>query len=530
MKIVGYKGAGHDGSVCSISGGRLEYSVEAEKDSNPRRARCTLSQFADIVMQHECEPSAIAGDSATFGANQLNYRGISPHDIRTGIVSIGGRTVPYFSVPHEMCHIACSYALSDIPEGQEFYALIWEGYIGAFYHVDEEFRITKLGNAHDVMAHVGVRYSFPYHGTGRCREVCGHDAAGKIMALAALARNLSPTSGRIGDLAAMLLESRVECEGYDKVTLNGDPNLLFESLAFLRDAEVDAPAFVRLCRDLQDGIFDRFYAFACKHVQKRLPLVIGGGCGLNCDWNTRWRECGLFAPVFVPPVPNDSGVAIGAAATLQRLQCGTSKIEWGVYSGDEFVWDEDDGDLERHGFIRQDFDLGQLCVWMCERKWTIAWVQGRYEIGPRALGHRSLLAAPFKESTRDMLNRIKHREWFRPVAPICREEDAAEYFEWSGPSPHMLYFQRVKSRQLAAVTHVDGTARIQTVRAEVDALTHSLLSEFKSRTGVGVLCNTSLNFPSRGFINRTSHLVTFAKRTGLPAMVIGNSVYRQKDA
>ncbi|MGN6464913.1 MAG: carbamoyltransferase C-terminal domain-containing protein, partial [Rhizobiaceae bacterium] len=147
------------------------------------------------------------------------------------------------------------------------------------------------------------------------------------------------------------------------------------------------------------------------------------------------------------------------------------------------------------------------------------------EIGPRALGNRSLIAAPFTKETHARLNRIKKREGFRPIAPILMEEELDRLYHHNGPSPHMLYFQRAKTDALQAVTHVDGTARVQTVTRGQNVEMYALLDAFRARTGYGVLCNTSLNFNGKGFINRLSDLVRYARGTGLDGFVVGETFY-----
>jgi hydroxymethyl cephem carbamoyltransferase len=124
----------------------------------------------------------------------------------------------------------------------------------------------------------------------------------------------------------------------------------------------------------------------------------------------------------------------------------------------------------------------------------LGWVSGRSEIGPRALGNRSILAAPFSKETLARLNKIKRRESYRPIAPVCLAGDATFYFDLTKDSHWMLYFSQVKDSRLGAVTHVDGSARPQTVSEIQNPLLHQLLEKFKEITGVGVLCNTSLNF------------------------------------
>jgi predicted NodU family carbamoyl transferase len=157
-------------------------------------------------------------------------------------------------------------------------------------------------------------------------------------------------------------------------------------------------------------------------------------------------------------------------------------------------------------------------------------VSGKYEIGPRALGNRSILAAPFQESTRVRLNEIKQREQFRPIAPVCLEDEAARWFGCDQPSPFMLYTHRVKTDALAAVTHVNGTARIQTVSPVTNRKLYELLIAFKVRTGYGILCNTSLNFNGRGFINKVTDLSEYALKHSLDGFVVEGRAYLLKSS
>lgn len=159
---------------------------------------------------------------------------------------------------------------------------------------------------------------------------------------------------------------------------------------------------------------------------------------------------------------------------------------------------------------------------------VLGWVSGKCEIGPRALGNRSILAAPFRDNTRVRLNEIKQREQFRPIAPVCLEEDAAQWFGCSGPSPFILYTYRAKTDALAAVTHVNGTARIQTVSSDSNQNLYELLVAFKARTGFGVLCNTSLNFSGRGFINKVKDLSSYALEHNLDGFVVEGRAYLVK--
>ena len=255
-----------------------------------------------------------------------------------------------------------------------------------------------------------------------------------------------------------------------------------------------------------------------------MPLLIAGGCGLNCDWNTQWKDSGLFSDVFVPPVANDSGSAIGTAIDAQFYFTGEPKIAWDVYAGRHFGLDQAvDGSL----FDEWEADIADIAALLASDL-ILGWVSGRYEIGPRALGNRSILAAPFKESTRERLNVIKQREQFRPIAPVCLEEDANKWFGCDRPSPFMLYTYRASTSALAAVTHVNRTARIQTVNSVNNPSMFGLLAAFKELTGYGVLCNTSLNFKGKGFINLMSDLSDYTIQHELDGFVVDGRIYMRK--
>ncbi|VVE59555.1 carbamoyltransferase C-terminal domain-containing protein [Pandoraea sputorum] len=239
-----------------------------------------------------------------------------------------------------------------------------------------------------------------------------------------------------------------------------------------------------------------------------------------------------FGPVyrrFRAALVNDTGSAIGTGVDAQLLLSGNAKLDWDVYRGAPFVDDADALHRTSLGaFRRQAFDY----VGLAERLATgaiLGWVSERTELGPRALGNRSILAAPFSKNTLKRLNDIKQREPFRPIAPICLEEDVHTHFDLQRPSPHMLYFAKVKTDALQAVTHVDGSARVQTVNRDQNAPITELLRAFRHRTGFGVLCNTSLNFHGSGFINRTSDLVRYSEQAGLDGFVVQGQLFMRDD-
>ncbi len=385
------------------------------------------------------------------------------------------------------------------------------GAIGAFYEIDRDVNVTLIG---DVMNEPGNRYMSIY---GLADPTFPKNApfsrwsdAGKLMALASFARRSTPTAEEEELMAFLLSSEHVRLDLYDRL----------ESSAYY-NVGVDDTEFRNFAGIFSDRIFETFHHFAKTNLRKGLPLVIAGGCGLNCDWNTKWRETDIFSDVFVPPVANDSGSTIGTAIDAQLHFTGDAKIEWNVYSGLPFEMDSPvvpgRYDVRRASY--------EECAHMLSSGLILAWANGRYEIGPRALGNRSILAAPFEDSTRVRLNKIKQREQFRPIAPVCLEADAAQWFGCDHESPFMLYTYRANTDALAAVTHVNGTARLQTVSPSTNAQLYDLLVAFKARTGYGVLCNTSLNFNGKGFINNMTDLDAYTADHELDGFVVEGRAY-----
>jgi len=393
--------------------------------------------------------------------------------------------------------------------------LIWEGAIGAFYEIDSELNITLIA---DVMNQPGNRYgllygladpTFPKNAYPRFSD------AGKLMALASFSNRSTPSAEEKKLLSVLLDGPFQELSAYKNI----------EQAPYF-NVGVDDPEFRNFAGIYSDVIFDVFHQFAQTNLKRAQPLVIAGGCGLNCDWNTKWKETGLFSEVFIPPVANDSGSAIGTAIDAQFHFTGNPKIEWDVYSGLAF---QTDVSFDTSRYEIHDTDYDEIAD-MLANDLILGWVSGRYEIGPRALGNRSILAAPFRDSTRVRLNEIKHREQFRPIAPVCLRDDAKRWFGCDHESPHMLFTYRATTDALAAVTHINGTARIQTVSSATNKNLHDLLVAFKARTGYGVLCNTSLNFNGRGFINNIGDLEAYAAKYGLDGFVVEGRAYLLKDS
>jgi carbamoyltransferase len=261
-------------------------------------------------------------------------------------------------------------------------------------------------------------------------------------------------------------------------------------------------------------------------------LVMAGGVALNCVANSRlWRE-GPFERVWVQPASGDAGTALGAALhTAAELGDRVAPMRTAALGRG---WEEHElaTRLRTAGVaFERPRDLAAAVADVLTSDGVVAWFQGRSEFGPRALGHRSLLADPRRAENLDRLNDIKGRESFRPVAPMVLTDRAGEIFSGGPlPSPYMLFTHEVHSGwadRIPAVVHVDGTARVQTVDREEEPLVAAMLEAFAARTGVPVVVNTSLNTAGRPMVDDPRDALECFGSAPVDLLAIGPFVVRR---
>jgi len=260
-------------------------------------------------------------------------------------------------------------------------------------------------------------------------------------------------------------------------------------------------------------------------------LCMAGGVALNCVANGRIaREAG-FDNVWIQPAAGDDGIAIGCAyyghMAIQRKP--RSFVMKHANLGVDYS-DKDVHELINRRFVRlvtKTTSSKNICAdtaRLLSEGQIVGWFQGRSEFGPRALGNRSILADPRKPEMKDRLNkRVKHRQSFRPFAPIVLAERAAEIFEGGQQSPFMMLAESVRPNwreRIPAIVHVDGTARLQTVRQEDNPILHALLKEFEALTGVPVLLNTSFNVKGEPIVETPGNALACFLGTGIDYLVL----------
>ncbi|MBB4372978.1 carbamoyltransferase [Bradyrhizobium sp. cir1] len=529
MRICGIK-LTHDGAIAVVEDGRLVFCTEQEKRGNSPRYQSVENLDAVVLAlaEHGLDPQDIdqfvidgwdgeiesqfqvlsgAVPIALKGAPYVERHAEGLLDSVDGFgLILGGKVFPYKSYPHVTGHVASAYSTSPFASaGKPAFCLVWDGCIfPRLYYVETRGArliaslFPMIGHAYAAAGlHFG-RYKQPN------RSSWDLGIAGKLMAYIAL----GSVDESIVAVFQELYEKRFAADTEQARRYRADINNAESSLAAMHDFfEVSA---LRLTAKRAEDVLASFHVFVERLLVKEMAMVllrhsslpgarnlcIAGGCGLNIKWNSALRAAGLFDDVWVPPFPNDSGSAIGAACGAMAAQNGFGPLEWSVYSGPDLQDSELPPDWQA-----APCSLRELAAILADNK-PVIFLSGRAELGPRALGGRSILAAPTSPAMKDHLNDIKRREHFRPVAPICLEDRAPEIFSPGTPDPYMLFDHQTRAEwrdKVPAVVHLDGSARLQTISRNSPHKIAALLVEFEQLTGIPLLCNTSANLHGRGF-------------------------------
>lgn len=305
-------------------------------------------------------------------------------------------------------------------------------------------------------------------------------------------------------------------------------------------------------------------AAEAKRIANCDNICMAGGVALNCVANGKLLRSGIFKNLFVQPAAGDAGGAVGAAQAAYFIHFGKERIATtvqdemqGAYLGPEFSDIEVEQVLRKYKAAAQkheNFDsLAATTAQLLADGNVVGWFQGRMEFGPRALGNRSILGDARNAEMQKKLNlKIKYREGFRPFAPSVLAEDANNYFDLSAPSPYMLIVAPVKDTlrktvpanyaqlpmmqrlyvqrsDLPAITHVDFSARVQTIHRETNPRYHKLLQAFKALTGYGVLVNTSFNVRGEPPVCTPDDAYKCFMRTEMDYLVLGNYVFAKNN-
>ena len=264
-------------------------------------------------------------------------------------------------------------------------------------------------------------------------------------------------------------------------------------------------------------------------------VCVSGGVGLNSCANEKMFRASRFRDIYITPNPGDDGHALACALYGARI-LGRKSLPASIptdYLGPAYSDDEIQAALVRESVDLHEADPDAVAA-MLEAGLIVAMFQGGSEYGPRALGNRSILADPRNPEMTNIINeRVKHRELFRPYAPVVLEEKVDQWFDHSGPNPFMLRVVQVlpeKQAQVGAITHIDGSARVQTLRRETNPRLYAIIEAFERRTGVPVLLNTSFNVAGKPIVETPNDALECFRSTGIDVLVAGKVLIAKPEA
>lgn len=530
MLICGVK-VSHDGGVAVIDGNRLIFSAEVEKLANGQRYSSLgdLARIDDILLAEGIDPRdvdrfVVDGWYANDGETAVRiptlqqgsplqlpvapYVGEGPARdplYRFVFSGIDGGPLQrgYASYSHASQHVLGGYCTSPFAaRGEPALVLAWDGgMLPRLYNVTPRpFAVEQLGPLFPLLGDVFVHFCMelePFRRdiTGMApHELTRHhlEIPGKAMAYAALGKI---ETDAFGPLQHLLDELHFSC--FDAT--------IGQAVAARRDELFAGLSGADLIATFQAYVAHLLVESLTRTVRQRTGgrrpnLCLTGGCALNIKWNSAVRDSGLFAEIWVPPFANDSGAALGTACCEMVREGGATALEWDVYSGPRL-----EPDLPPESWSRQECGERQLAELLHREGEPVVVLDGRAELGPRALGNRSILAPATSPAMKDRLNAIKGRASYRPVAPICLASRARDVFTPGDADRYMLFEHGVKphwAARIPAIMHLDGSARLQAIDpASANTRAGRILEEYERLSGIPVLCNTSANLSGHGLFS-----------------------------
>lgn len=545
MLICGLKFT-HDGAIALIKDGKLIFNIEIEKlDNNPRYSEILDTTIIKETLKthgYTCEDVDIFAVDGWGGYSQealaiqprlrigknCNYvaltNGGAKEELKVSAyeeknlaqnilhgqsfngLKIGSRSYDYISYLHVTGHIMGSYLTSpfaSIAEGS--YVLIWDG--GMFprlYFFDAQKREIK--NLGPISFYVGNVYTIFSQHFGPFKKNLKHNFAKDDLSIA-------------GKVMAYIAYGEVKNElfsVFDSIYKNnyshpmGFANVFANKFkeAIRGSSYSDEDVLMSFHKYLEEHLIEKVKKKISRFNFNCSNLCMSGGCALNIKWNTAIRSCGIFSQVYIPPFPNDSGSALGVASVASYFVDGTDKLEWDVFRGPDIFKSTND-----HSWEKKRCSISELAELIHETGEPVVVLNGKAELGPRALGHRSILASATSVKMKDILNKIKKRESYRPISPICLEIEAKKIFNPGTRDTFMLFDHKIQEgwkEKIPAVAHIDGTARLQTVGVD-NEFTFALLTAYKKVSGIPVLCNTSANNLGKGFFPDVRSAIEWGK-------------------
>lgn len=569
MLILGINMFHSDASAALLVDGQIEFAVAEERINRikhyggfPRHAiqacldygRVDLKDIDHVAVGRD--PSANLNRKLLYGARRpktllnltrMRLKGVSRFgDLKSLLahefdIDPASLTFKQHNVEHHVAHIASAY-----------YCSPWESAAGFSFDGSGDWVTTMLAKCEGTRIDVNKKIFVP-HSLGSLytmvSQFIGYDKygdEGKVMGLAALGDDAlhgemkqmvsGAASGFRLDLSYFKpLGSNAGIEINDDGTVSQPPLYSDKMMKVFGPPRVRHGELTQREMNLAHGLQHIFEEVALDLLNKAhrrtasTKVAMAGGCALNSVVNGMIFERTPFTETWIQPAAGDEGLAVGAALYCYHSVLGQPRqYEMkNAYLGPGYSDVEIENEIRHAGLTcerKEGKDLLESVTSYLADGDVVGWFQGRTEWGPRALGNRSIIAHPGLDGMKDVLNsRIKHREWFRPFAPSVLADRVGEYFEETHPSPFMLHAYGVRSEkrgELGAVTHVDGTGRLQTVTREENPLYYDLIRTFGERTGTSVLLNTSFN-ENEPIVCSPREAIDCFVRTKMDALAIG---------
>lgn len=524
MNILGLH-FGHDGSASIVSNGKLVSSISSERVLRKKKFFGVTKEVIDYVLSDsgisidEIDLVALS-DYFTENSNnvlelyqnntKINYTNNQLFGNNTSVIDgkLLGKDVKVLVIPHHLSHCASAFYTSNFSKS-------W------CFSMDSSFGDTKsnslicFGDGNKLYA---VNFPNMMIGVGYAMftEMLGIGPAlfkaGSTMGLASYGKPIEEITKNI---------KKYIDESYFN---NEDDYVYYYKNIFnkLSNGEVFSNKPSKLTMNIAASIQYLFEECILDVVNNKIEdnginnLCLSGGSMLNCNSNTRVKTETRFNNVHHFPACGDDGISVGAALYAAHH----------VFDEPRYNYKEKD-----ICYLGKDYDLvepdyKQIAKMLSEGK-IVAWFMGKSEYGPRALGNRSILADPRNFHNREILNFVvKNREWFRPFAPVVLEEESEKWFNFKGPSPYMLYTADVlQPEKIPAVTHIDNSARMQTINYETNPAYYNIVKEFYNTTGIPILINTSLNGKDEPILETKEDALSFFENSAVDVLVLNGKVY-----
>lgn len=499
MKFLGLRLCDHDSNITYTNGNIVKY-YKSERDYQIKHHGFNnINQWTSIIKRWNINPNDLDAIAIVIDCDNYSWidcKGGLFEFIKHPIFEDMGFKCPIIRVDHHYAHFLSSWVLNVKPD----VGFVFDGF-GDEKNSHSIFRNNeKILNYNTNFApSLGSIMGYLGHKMNLYGDV--QDYAGKIMALKGY--------GRISKeeiINRKEISKRININFLD--VLWDVNNLNIQNLSFEEICD-----HVQVCHEISEEIYATHFS---NFSEKNEIICYSGGIAQNTVINSKIKK--ERPNLHIPPHCNDEGLSLGAVEFL-RIMYNEEPFEVKGFP----YWQDDESPEERPSK-----DTIKKVSELLANKKIVGWYQGNGEIGPRALGNRSILMDPSLINGKEIINdKVKHREWFRPFGASILEEKTSQYFDCDYSSPYMLYVVDILDKKsFKSITHIDGTCRIQTVSSEVEDY-YQLISEFEKLTGIPMLLNTSLNNGGKAICGSINDALELFHKSDLDVLVVGDKIYQK---